>query len=161
MIKELESISVGSLAPDFTATDLDGNTVVLSGILEDRLMVLDFWATWCVPCLQAFPEVQKLHEEFAPRGVEFVAVSLRENPDDVRRFIERTGYTVRVVADTDGAIGSRYGVMAIPSIVVVGQDGRVELITVGHSPEREGALRQLLEQISPVRSLIAQEEAKE
>jgi peroxiredoxin len=141
-------LRVGSESPDFSATDLQGRPVVLSELRGRKAVVVDFWATWCAPCLQSMPALQQVHEEFKERQVEIVAVNLGEDPGSVRDFIERHQYTFRVVADEDRGIGGRFGVAAIPAQVVVDADGRLAWVQVGYDPGKEGELRELLERLA-------------
>ena len=121
---------------------------MLSEFRDRKVVVLDFWATWCGPCLMAMPALQEIYNEFEGRGVEILSVNLGENPELIRRFIERKNYTFRVVADRDQAIGKRFGVSAIPVLLVVGAEGRIERIQVGYSPNEADELRQLLERLT-------------
>ena len=142
------ALRVGSESPDFSARDLEGRPVVLSEFHGRKVVVLDFWATWCAPCLKAMPTLQELDDEFNERGVEVLAVNLGEEPDHVQRFLERNGYSFRVVADQDQTIGDRFGVGAIPAQLVVSADGRIEWAQVGYEPWKTEQLRQLLERLT-------------
>ena len=121
--------------------------MVLSHFRDRKVVVLDFWAIWCMPCLMAMPELQQLHEEIGGR-VEVVAVNLGEDPDKVRRFVDREGYTFTVVEDPDQEVGGLFGVNAIPMAVVVGTDGLVKSIEAGYRPGKVDGLRELLEQLT-------------
>ena len=111
-------------------------------------MVVDFWATWCAPCVTAMPKLQELHDEFKEREVEVLAVNLGEDPDLVRRFLELKKYTFRVVMDQKRVIANRFGVSAIPALVVVDADGRVGWTRVGYNAEKAHELRQVVERLS-------------
>jgi len=139
----------GDAPPDFSATDLQGRQVVLSEFRQGKVVVLDFWATWCSPCVIAMPELQKIHDEFAARGVEIIAINFGEDPGRARRFIERNDYTFRVVVDQDRSIGERFGLRAIPMQVVIGTDGRIVWTRVGYAPHEMEELRELLENLTP------------
>ena len=145
---QLGDLREGSEAPDFAATDLTGRPVVLSDFRGRKVVVLDFWATWCGPCLLAMPGLQEVHEEFGGRGVEILAVNLGEDPEQVREFLDQNGYTFPVVADPDFTIGGLFGVRGIPAQVVVNREGLVESIQVGYGPGMENDLRQLLEPLA-------------
>ena len=69
---------MGSPSPDFSASDLQGRSVVLSEFQDRKVVLLDFWATWCAPCVQTMPKLQEIHEEFEERNVEILAVNLGE-----------------------------------------------------------------------------------
>ena len=144
----LGGIQVGSESPDFSATDLQGRQVALSELLDRKVVVVDFWATWCAPCLMSMPKLQELHEDFKERQVEVLAVNLGEDLKTIEDFLKRQKYTFRVVADEDQAIGSRFGVNAIPAQVVVNADGVVEWVQIGYDPSKESELRQLLESLT-------------
>ena len=146
---QLGALRVGSESPDLSATDLQGRPVVLSELRDRKVAVLDFWATWCGPCQMAMPELQEIHDDFKGR-VEVIAVNVGEDPERVRRFIERRNHTFRVVTDRDEAIGNRFGVSSIPVRLVVGVDGLIESIRVGYSPNEADELRQLLDRLTQV-----------
>ena len=144
----LANVQVGSESPDFSATDLQGRQVTLSGFRDHKVVVVDFWATWCAPCVQAMPKLQELHQKFKGQGVEVLAVNLGENTDTVRRFVELKKYTFRVVPDRKRIIGNRFGVSAIPALVVIDADGRIEWIRVGYNPDRADELRRVVERLT-------------
>ena len=145
---QLENLQVGSESPDFSATDLQGRQVTLSEFRGQKVVVVDFWATWCAPCVMAMPKLQELHDEFKEREVEVLAVNLGEDPDLVRRFLELKKYTFRVVMDQKRVIANRFGVSAIPALVVVDADGRIGWTRVGYNPEKADELRQVVERLS-------------
>ena len=145
---QLANVQVGDESPDFSATDLQGRQVTLSGFRDHKVVVVDFWATWCMPCVLAMPKLQELHEEFKGRDVEVLAVNLGEDPDMIRRFLELKKYTFRVVPDRNRMIGNRFGVRAIPALVVIDADGRIAWIRVGYNPDRADELRQVVERLT-------------
>ncbi len=145
---KLRDLQVGSESPDFSATDLEGQQVVLSEFEDQKVVLLDFWASWCPPCLEAMPTLQQLHDEFKGRPVEILAVNLGEGRDHIRSFIERGKYTFRVVLDERQTIGSQFGVTAIPALVVVDGEGRVAHTQVGYRPSSANELRELLKRLT-------------
>lgn len=146
---QLGDLREGSEAPAFSAADLTGREIVLSEFRGRKVVVLDFWATWCGPCLLAMPGLQEIHEEFGGRGVEILAVNLGEDPETIQGFLDENGYTFPVVADQDFAIGGLFGVGGIPAQVVVNREGLVVSIQVGYGPGMEDDLRELLEPLAP------------
>ena len=150
-VEQSGNLEVGEEIPDFSSVDLDGARVTLSAFENREVVVLDFWATWCQPCIRSMPALQALNEEFAGHGAAFLAVNTGEGPDMVREFVEEMDFTVRVVLDEDEEISGAYGVRGIPQLIIVGRDGRVEHIELGYpqlprqAEAREQRLRELLD----------------
>lgn len=118
-------VAVGSPAPDFELQDLDGRTVRLSDF-RGKVVFLNFWATWCPPCRQEMPEIQRLVEKNLPDVVILgVNTSDTATPAEVKAFMERNGYTWRVPYDTGSLVGRRYGVVYLPTSYFIGPDGTV------------------------------------
>jgi thiol-disulfide isomerase/thioredoxin len=145
-VRAMGHLKVGEAAPKFSLADLANQPVTLSFFRGEKVVVLDFWATWCGPCRMAMPGLQTLHEELKDRGVLLVSVNQSEPAERVRGFIERKKYTFRTVLDRDGEVGNRYGIRAIPVVVVVDKKGLVRGLQVGYTFE-DKELRQLLQQL--------------
>ncbi len=152
-VEQSGNLAVGEEIPDFSSIDLDGANVTLSEFHNRKVVVLDFWATWCQPCIRSMPSLEALNEEFDGRGAEFLAVNVGERPDLVQDFVDDMEFTVRVVMDEYEDIKDAYGVRGIPQLVIVGMDGRVEHIEVGYPPfpglaqVREERLREMLKDL--------------
>ena len=128
----------GSPAPELTLRTLEGEEVSLQG-LAGKVVVVDFWASWCGPCVMAMPHLKALAEAHAADGLVILAVNLREDEATVRQFVAEHGLAVEgvtVVRDEEGNVGQRWGVQAIPFSVVVGRDGVVREVVVGVQPEK-------------------------
>ena len=140
-----ESALVGNEAPDFTLDGMDGKPVTMSD-LRGSVVVLDFWATWCGPCVMAMPHLDKIHKEMEKEGLKVFAVNLREGPEKVKNFMETKGLSIPVLYDTEGEVAKQYGVEGIPTQVIVGKDGTVKKVVVGYDPNGDAALRELLKE---------------
>jgi peroxiredoxin len=125
---------VGKPAPDFELTMLDGSAFKLSDHLGKEVIVLDFWATWCGPCIAAMPEVMATVKSFDKQPVRLVAVNQKEPIDKVKRFLDAKGWKLDVAMDANGSAKQRYDVEGIPTTVVIGMDGKVATVHVGFSP---------------------------
>jgi peroxiredoxin/outer membrane lipoprotein-sorting protein len=141
---------VGERAPDFTLPDLDGQEVKLSD-LRGSIVVLDFWAIWCAPCVQALPHIQKLHERYEGKPVRILGVN-RDRPgsgERVRTLLERREITFRQVLDEAGDAAGKFNVSGIPHMVIIDQQGVIREVKVGFAPGQEeviaGTIDALLE----------------
>jgi thiol-disulfide isomerase/thioredoxin len=138
-----ESALVGKPAPDFELDLLDGARFRLAE-RKGRVLVLDFWATWCGPCMQAMPQVERVVDEFRDRGVELIAVNLQENPQQITTTLARQKLHPSVALDRDGAVAEKYGAHAIPQTVIIDKSGTVARLFVGGGPHLGEQLRDAL-----------------
>ncbi len=128
-----ELVKAGAVAPDFKMKTIDGKTFKLSQ-LKGKIVVLDFWASWCPDCRKDAPEVVRMHREYSAKGIEFVGVSMDTDVAAWRKACRQYGITYTQVSELkkfkETDIAKTYGVKWIPSMVVIGRDGRVALSTV-------------------------------
>jgi peroxiredoxin len=119
-------------APSFLLADLAGKAVRLSDF-HGQVVLLNFWATWCAPCLHEMPHLQRLHDEYGKQRLAVIAVSTDRDSETARRFIEGARYTFRVVmADRD--IQRDYGVYGLPFTVLIDRSGKLRFRHAGYSP---------------------------
>ena len=116
-------------APDFKLQDLDGNTVSLSDF-QGKIVMLDFWATWCGPCRMTMPLLEELQQEH-PNDFTLLAINLGEPLDLVLPYVKRQGIRSRVLLDTKASVGSSYGSSSIPMQVIIDQKGIIRLVWTG------------------------------
>lgn len=126
----MASVLVGKPAPDFKLEKLDGGDFRVSD-QKGKVVVLDFWATWCGPCLQAMPVIEETVSEFDPEEVILVAVNLQEGADAIRKTLDRLNISPTVALDIDGVAAARYQADAIPQTVVIDREGTVARVFVG------------------------------
>ena len=124
---------VGQPAPVFETVDPQGNAIDLKQHVGKNMILLDFWATWCGPCVRAMPDVDAVAEKYADQGLVFYAVNLGEDAATVKEFLTENKLDVPVAMDPDGNIGGLYQVEGIPQSVLVGKDGKVQVVHVGFS----------------------------
>jgi thiol-disulfide isomerase/thioredoxin len=142
----LASGLIGKPAPEVRLDLLDGGRFRLADH-RGHVVVLDFWASWCGPCMQAMPEVDALVAEFADHGVKLVAVNLQEDRAAVASALERLKVHPAVALDVDGALAEHYQVTAIPQTVVIDAEGNVAQLFVGAAPSLRDELRATLESL--------------
>jgi thiol-disulfide isomerase/thioredoxin len=131
---------LGQRAPMFTAQMLDDSSFDLAQHLEKNVIILDFWATWCGPCVRALPIITDVAAKYKDQGVEFFAVNLGDEPAAVQAFLEEHKLSVPVVLDRDSRIGDLYKAEAIPQTVIIGKDGVVQAVHVGFSSNLQAEL---------------------
>lgn len=113
---------IGTIAPDFTLLDLAGKPVRL-GDLKGKTVVINFWATWCGPCREEFPELVKTYEQNKDAGLLVLGVDLQENRDIVRRFADDFGASYPILIDDGGAVAEQYRLVGVPTSFFVDSEG--------------------------------------
>ena len=125
-------------APEFTLQSRDGEQVSLAS-LKGKVVMVNFWATWCVPCRQEMPHLQALYERYNSLGFELLAVNVeKDNADGARKWLEETPVTFPVLFDPNNQVTKLYKVQTMPSTVLVARDGTMRFIHHGYKPGYEG-----------------------
>jgi peroxiredoxin len=138
---------VGKAAPPIEAADLAGDKFVLANHLGEDVVMLDFWATWCGPCVAALPEVNEVAKSFADRGVVFYAVNVGEDKQTISDFLKEQELDVPVLMDEKSAIAAAYKASGIPQTVLIGKDGTVQVVHVGFGSGMKKLLSDELEKL--------------
>jgi peroxiredoxin len=142
-------VEVGSRAPDFRALNIaTGDTVRLEGY-RGEVVLLNIWATWCEPCREEMPSIERLHRAFGPQGFRVVAVSIDESgPDVVRQFQQQYALTFDILHDRARAIERIYQTTGVPETFIINRDGRIVKKMIGAhdwaSPANRDLIRRLL-----------------
>ncbi len=128
-------------APDFSLVLLDGARVSLSD-LRGRVVLVDFWASWCAPCRQEAPVLEQTYLEYAGADVEFVGVNIWDLPDNAATYVAQFGISYPNGVDGEGKIAIDYGVQGIPEKFFIDRKGLIRQKFVG--PMRESVLKETL-----------------
>ena len=137
------STLIGTKAEDFTLKNLDGSEFQLSKY-RGRIVVLDFWASWCGPCMQSLPKVDQLISRLESDKIVLAAINVQEPADTAQAALTRLGIRPTVLLDEQGKVAARYGATAIPQTVIIGADGAIKEIIVGGSQEARDRVRAAL-----------------
>ncbi len=124
-----QGLKEGDTAPDFTADLPDGKSFSLSK-QKGKIVLLNFWATWCEPCVREMPAFERLHKEYGDE-IAILAINSMEDAKTVDQFIEEEGYTFPIAYDTEGTIGQKYPTDGIPYTLIIGADSTIHYIYAG------------------------------
>jgi peroxiredoxin len=129
--------SIGTVAPDFTIKDAD-HSITLSQ-LRGKIVVLNFWATWCLPCVDEMPSLEHLQKKFEGKDVTVLAVSVDDDPDDYHRFLKNHNIDLLTVREAGqktntgviAPVSSRYGTFKVPETYIIDRNGLIRRKFIG------------------------------
>lgn len=140
-------VKEGMQAPDFTVTMFDGTTQTLS-VLKGKVVLVNFWATWCPPCREELKRVQAdIVDRFAGQEFVFIPISRAEERETVAAFREQMGYTFPMGLDPERKIYDQFASNFIPRNFLIDQEGKVVIASVGYEPEEFDALIAKIEEL--------------
>lgn len=131
---------VSKTAPDITLTAISGKTIRIAD-LKGRVVLLDFWASWCIPCRRSFPEVDGLNKELAPKGLAVIAVNVDEQEKNAYAFLEKYPHTMTIAFDPKGAVAQAFDLQAMPSSMILDRAGRIRFTHEGYTDKTIGQFR--------------------
>lgn len=135
------SASPGDEAPSFELIDMRTGEEIRLEQLSGQVVYLDFWASWCGPCLKSFPFMSRLQRDYGERGLAVVAVNLDQKPEDAEEFLAGNEASFIVVENQAGNVAEAYGVIAMPSTYIIDRDGRIAEVHHGFKSEDEDEIR--------------------
>ncbi|MBC7788983.1 MAG: TlpA family protein disulfide reductase [Anaerolineae bacterium] len=145
---EIFQVTIGSQAPNFAAVTLDETPTPRDiEYYKGSVVLLNIWATWCEPCRVEMPSIERLHSEFAGRGLKVVAVSIDQPgmEEQIRGFAREYGITFEILHNRTGDIQRQYQLTGVPETFVIGRDGVIHKKVIGADSWDSGANRALIE----------------
>jgi len=149
----LKPYSHSAIPPEFIGHTVDGQSISLAS-LQGKVILLNFWASWCLECRPEMPAFETLHREFSSQGLAVLAINAREAPVTVRDYAKELRLTFRLILDSSRQINSTYGVVGLPTTFLIGRDGRAVALAVGPRDWSGNPSREL------IRALLAAPTAK-
>lgn len=139
-------VQVGDTAPAFSIKADNGMTLTRENF-NGKVMVLNFWATWCAPCVREAPELEAIHQELKDKGVVVVGVSIDKKEEKYKSFIQRFRLSYLTMRDPGASISDSFGTYRIPETYVINKDGKVIQKIIGFDWKAEDLIRMLKAQI--------------
>ncbi len=126
------AIEEGELAPDFTLPSIyAGQPAISLSALAGKAVYVDFWASWCAPCLLSLPQYNELYHKYKDQGLEFIAINVDSPSEDGLEFLEETPLDFPIPADPAGDTMELFKVIGMPTSFLIAPDGTVELVHMG------------------------------
>jgi thiol-disulfide isomerase/thioredoxin len=139
------AVEIGQSAPKFKLPDLEGQEIPLDQF-KGKIIMLDFWATWCGPCRMTMPMIEKLEKEYAGSLV-VLAINLQEPKEAVREFVQQQAITSHVLLDEEGSVGATYGAGSIPMQFLIDKKGILRHVQMGYNSRTASQLRAQIERL--------------
>jgi peroxiredoxin len=139
---------IGKEPPAFTGKTANGETINLSDY-KGKVLVVDFWASWCRPCKEGYPFLVELYNDYSEKGFTVLGINLDENVDNMKKFINKLGKEVKFsnITDSDSKIGNLYKVEAIPTTLIIDKKGILRYKTVGYSEDEKSKFKSEIENL--------------
>jgi cytochrome c biogenesis protein CcmG/thiol:disulfide interchange protein DsbE len=136
LIRSNQTQPTAGPAPDFTMTTYDGQEYRLSD-LRGKVVIVNFWASWCIPCHDEAPALQRVYERYKDRGVEMLGVAYTDTDTNALAFIDKYDMTYPTGPDTGTRISDRYNIIGVPETFVVDQQGNIAKFIMQPTTEAE------------------------
>ena len=131
MTSQATALGVGDRAPDFAAPSLDGEGRVELSDYRGKVVYLDFWASWCAPCLKAIPEIEKIRSELPADAFQVVAVNLDQKKKKALRFLEKHPIGYPSASDPKGRLPDQFGLETMPTSYLIDAEGVIRYVHPG------------------------------
>ncbi len=129
------NVAPGAPAPEFSLDQLSSGDPRELQHFRGKFVLLNFWASWCAPCMEEVPALQRLSEELKSDGLWVVSIGIDDVPEELKKVVDRFGITFPVLLDRDGRVKRAYRVTGVPETFLIDSDGRFVMLTDPESGE--------------------------
>lgn len=151
------AVEEGEQAPDFTLPAMEstqaGQSDISLAALRGKTVYVDFWASWCAPCLRSMPLINELYGKYQDRGFEVVAINVDDPIEDGQDFLIDRDFDYLIAADTPNEVLTQYGVVGMPTSFLIDPEGTVRMVHMGFKANDieviEQAIVELLDEVNP------------
>ena len=143
------AVEEGDIAPSFELRKLIGVDTEHLESYRSKVVYLDFWASWCTPCRVSLPDIIRLKQDLAKEEFEVIAISIDEDPEDARRFIEQYKVEHTILSDTTGTTAANYQIPGMPTSFIIDKEG---VIRLRHTGFKAGDMKPIRAQIESLLS---------
>ena len=130
-----------NIAPDFTLKSQTGKNLKLSE-LRGKVIMINFWASWCGPCRQEMPVLDQLYKHYRPLDFTVLGVNVEQNPDDAKSLLKDVSVSFPILFDKENKVSKLYNIKGMPSTVLVDRDGNVRYVHIGYQSGTEQEYQQ-------------------
>jgi peroxiredoxin len=146
IVASVQAAEISGPAPDFTLKSLSGENVKLSEY-RGQVLLINFWASWCGPCRQEMPLLDKLHQRYAAYGFTVFGINVEENSEAAKKMIKDAPVSFPILFDTENSVSKAYNVSAMPSTVMVDRDGNMRYLHQGYKAGDEENYKKWIKQL--------------
>ncbi len=140
------SAAVSGSAPNFTLKNLSGENLKLSEF-RGNVVLINFWASWCGPCLQEMPLLNAIHKKYELLGFTVLGINVDEKSDKARAFLDDRGIDFPILLDDKNQVSKLYDLVAMPTTVVVDRDGKMRFLHKGYKPGDEAQYHKMVKEL--------------
>ncbi|ESS71749.1 redoxin superfamily [Methyloglobulus morosus KoM1] len=141
------AVDIGQPMPSCVVSPIGENKNFDLSQYKGKVLYVDFWASWCSPCVKSFPFLNEMHEQFNGQGLQIIGVNLDENVDDANAFLAKIPANFTVVADVSKQCAKDFDVKAMPSSYIIDRKGGVHHVRLGFRPGEANEVRELVEKL--------------
>ena len=138
------ALDVGQAMPPCTVSPIGETKTVDLSQYKDKVLYVDFWASWCGPCVKSFPFLNEIHGQLKDQGLQVIGINLDENADDAKTFLARIPASFTVVADASKQCAKDFQVKAMPSSYIVDRNGIIHHVHLGFRPGEANGIREIV-----------------